>query len=217
MRASVIGTLKLSDSVIERALLPFEVTVGAELCESIRIYMSILLQWNSKIALTTVTDPHEILRIHFGESFFAAKVAGIVKGRVADIGTGAGFPGIPIRMVSTDICLSLIEPITKKTALLGEVLRRMGILGVSIIRCRMEELSTTVTEFDFITARALGSYEKVVKWSAERLCEDGKIVLLLGPNEINALLPIKSWNWHKPVVVPGSHSRFVLVGQTTRR
>ncbi|HTW30709.1 MAG TPA: RsmG family class I SAM-dependent methyltransferase, partial [Candidatus Sulfotelmatobacter sp.] len=116
----------LSDAFIKDVLLPYGMDPDGDLCAAIRAYIAILLKWNSKIALTTVTEPGEILRIHFGESFFACATAGIGAGRVADIGTGAGFPGIPIRMVSPSVDLILVEPVAKKTAFLHEVVRKLG-------------------------------------------------------------------------------------------
>src|SRR5580692_6658047 len=150
-------------------LAPYGVVPDHGLCESINLSISTLALWNSKISLTTVTNPEEIVRTHFGESFFAARTIPIRAGRVADIGTGAGFPGIPIRMVAPEIKLTLVEPVAKKTAFLGEIVRKLGLSGVDIIRCRMEELPEDNCGFDFVTARALGEYKKFAKWAAGRL------------------------------------------------
>jgi 16S rRNA (guanine527-N7)-methyltransferase len=202
----------LSDERIELLLRPYGGSVGAALCEQMRIYISTLLFWNEKISLTTVTDPEQIVRVHFGESFFAARVEGIAKGRVADIGTGAGFPGIPIRMVSSEVELTLVEPVAKKTAFLGEVVRKIGISGVSIIRCRMEEMPVVTGGFDFVTARALGQYERLLQWAKTRLAENGRVILLIGEGEVERLAKLPDWQWQNPVRVPETEGKLVFAG-----
>lgn len=206
----------LSDANIKRILRLYDVEADSELCEKIRIYISILLQWNAKISLTTITDPDEILHVHFGESFFAVRAAGIGYGRVADIGTGPGFPGIPIRMVAPEVKLTLVEAVAKKTAFLGEVLRKIDIHDVNIIRCRMENTGTDVKAFDFITARALGRYDELLRWSKTRLSQIGRLVLLLGRAEAENLAQNAQWLWNGPIIVPESSSRVVLVGSLKR-
>jgi 16S rRNA (guanine527-N7)-methyltransferase len=206
----------LTDERIREALLPYGVAVDSELCEEIRVYTETLLRWNEKISLTTVTDPDEILRVHFGESFFAASVAGIADGRVADIGTGPGFPGIPIRMVRPGMQLTLVEPVAKKTAFLGEILRTLGISDVRIIRCRMEELpAADLAGIDLITARALGKYDALLRWSKTRISQNGSILLLLGDSDAAQISRNRSWLWREPVQVPGSRGRFVLLGSAS--
>jgi 16S rRNA (guanine527-N7)-methyltransferase len=204
--------LSLTDDLIEQQLLPYGVPIDQELCERIRIYVAFLLQWNSKISLTAITDPAEILRVHFGESFFAAAVAGIGKGRVADIGTGAGFPGIPIRMVSPLVDLTLVEPVLKKAVFLREVVRRLGFTDVNIIRCRMDEIPPNL-EVDFVTARALGKYSDLLSWAKSRLSRNGKLVLLLGKAEAERLMQEKGWQWGDTARIPETKGRFVVVGE----
>lgn len=206
----------LTDDRIREVLRVYGVEADSELCGRIRVYTSTLLDWNAKISLTTIVDPEQILRVHFGESLFAASAAEITNGRVADIGTGAGFPGIPIRMVTPCVELTLIEAVTKKTAFLGEILRKIDIPSVSIIRCRMEEISDEIAGFDFITARALGKYEALLRWSEMRLSHTGKIVLLLGRQDAEHLSKNANWRWSTPKIVPDTTSRFVLIGAQKR-
>jgi len=202
----------LDDQQIQAALLPYDVSADHDLCNDIRIYTETLLRWNEKISLTTVTDPTEILRLHFGESFFAASVSGIANGRVADIGTGAGFPGIPMRMVRRGLDLTLVEPIAKRTAFLGEVLRNLTISDATIIRCRMEELPTEASCFDLIVARALGRYDRLLRWSETRISRNGSIMLLLGESDTEHISKDQNWVWCQPKRIPQSKGRFILIG-----
>jgi 16S rRNA (guanine527-N7)-methyltransferase len=206
----------LTDESMERALGPFGVGESPELFEQIRVYIDTLLYWNARIALTTITDPREILRVHFGESFFTAHAAKIEGGRVADIGTGPGFPGIPIRMVRTSIDLTLVDPITKKTAFLAEVVRKIGLNSVRIIRCRMEEMERSDSDFDFITTRALGHHKEFLKWSKTRLSQKGRVVLLVGKNDSAELRQARDYSWEDEVAVPKSKSRVILIGAPLR-
>lgn len=205
----------LTDTRISETLAPYGVSPSAELSERIRIYVATLLQWNAKIALTTVAKTSDILRVHFGESFFAGRVAEIVKGRAADIGTGAGFPSIPIRMVNPELKLTLVEPVTKKTVFIAEVLRKIAIDDVSIMRNRMEELADDALRFDFVISRALGRYERLLSWARSRISSKGKVVLLVTLADAIQLRKASLWQWQEPVKVPESHSRVVLVGDFT--
>ena len=93
---------KLSNSEIKKLLLPYGVSASDVLCDQVQIYMSLLLEWNRRVSLTTVTDPVEIVKFHFGESMFAASSVPIRNGRLADVGSGPGFPAIPLSMVNKD-------------------------------------------------------------------------------------------------------------------
>ena len=202
----------LTNGRLKTHLHSYGVDPNAELCDKIRIYISTLLQWNKKISLTAITDPEEILLVHFGESFYAVGAADIAAGRLADIGTGAGFPGIPIRMVNEEVKVTLIEPSAKKVAFLGEVIRRTELNGVQIIRCRMEDLSPETAPFDFLTARALGRYASFLEWSKSRVSNRGSVVLMIGENEAERLRNDPSWCWQNARRIPGTTGRFVLQG-----
>ena len=200
----------LGNQRITKLLAPYGIDPAPELAEMIRTYVSLLLGWNSKIALTTVRDPDEIVQRHFGESFFASSALGTGKGQLADIGTGAGFPGIPIRMVSAGLTVVLVESNSKKAAFLHEVMRRLGLSDIEIVKSRMEEVKRS--DFDFITARALGDYVKLLQWARDSLKPSGKLGLLVGGEETVRLSTVKGWNWDQPHKIPTSKGRFVLVG-----
>jgi 16S rRNA (guanine527-N7)-methyltransferase len=202
----------LTNPSIREVLLPYGIVADDNLCESIEIYVNTLLQWNAKIALTTITDPAEVLRVHFGESFFAAAAAQIEKGRLADIGTGAGFPGIPIRMVRHLIELKLVEPVAKKTAFLAEIGRKLHLERMEIIRCRMEDWRVGNGSLDFITSRALGNYGRLLAWSKTRLSQDGRAVLLIGEADVETIEGEPGWKWGEPSKVPQSRGKYVLFG-----
>ena len=206
----------LSDVQIADALAPYGVSPpDLQLCETIRSYISLLLRWNSKISLTTVTDPLEIVRFHFGESMFAASCASIREGRLADVGTGAGFPGVPLKLLAPELRLCLIESNKKKAAFLSEIVRDLGLERTEIYRGRMEDYPGGEPAFDFVAARALGMHAEVLEWSRTHLSVDGRVLLWLGQADTFAICRAPNWNWSAPSLIPRSERRYLLVGRPT--
>ena len=202
----------MPDSEIASVLVPYGVTADQELCGKIRKYTSILLKWNKLVSLTTIVEPRDILRFHFGESFFAVAAAKIGESRLADVGSGAGFPGLPLKITIPSIDLVLIESNTKKCAFLSEVIRRLGLSGVEVLRGRMDDFQSSPRPFDFITARALGNHSELLKWSRRSLAPRGRLVLWLGEKDADEISRIKNWNWKFRTLIPGSKRRYILVG-----
>jgi 16S rRNA (guanine527-N7)-methyltransferase len=154
----------------------------------------------------------EILRFHFGESLFALSMLPVEKSRLADVGSGAGFPGIPLAMASTRLTVTLIESNAKKYAFLNEVIRKLGLRNVTALHSRVEAIKTAGRDFDIITARAVGHSNDLLGWSREVLVEDGYVVLWLGSDDVASLTSNSSWNWKPPTLIPGSQRRYILVG-----
>src|SRR5579862_4995269 len=120
----------IPDYLIEKTLAEYGVSVTSAIRSSVRAYISLLLRWNERISLTTITDPVEILRFHFGESMFAASAVPIRNGRLADVGSGGGFPGLPLKIMVPSLDLVLIESNAKKASFLSECIRELNLVGV---------------------------------------------------------------------------------------
>lgn len=213
----------ISSRKIAATLQEYSVTVAdkSPLVEGIQLYISILLTWNRSISLTTVTDPEDIVRFHFGESLFAASLLPIKDGRLADVGTGAGFPGLPLKMLAPSLNLTLIESNAKKAAFLAEVVRSLALDCVHIFRGRMEEFGGKLSPgsadtFDFITARALGQFENLLAWSKRHLAGAGGLILWLGQDDVASVSETGDWTWAMPVRIPGSDRRFIVSGSPRR-
>jgi 16S rRNA (guanine527-N7)-methyltransferase len=202
----------LSASEISNALEPYGATIGPATADKIRAYMALLLTWNRSISLTTVTDPAEIIKFHFGESVFAASALKFAESRLADVGSGAGFPGLPLSLAVPSLYVTLIESNTKKCAFLSEVIRALSLPNATVFRGRMEELPPRSANFDFITARALGQFDDLLKWSLTQLAPGGKIVLWLGDDDARKLSRAPGWTWDRPILIPGSKRRYLLIG-----
>ena len=201
----------LTDGVISDELRTYGVSATAQVCPAIRAYIPLLLHWNRRISLTTVTDPLKILRFHFGESMFASRVIADRNGRLADVGSGAGFPGVPLKLLIPTLDIVLIEPNAKKAAFLAEVVRELKLEGLEVYRGRFDSLAAA-SGFDYVTARALGMHEEFVQWSRTVISVDGSVILWLGEKDAVHVSLQKSWRWSKPLPIPGSHSRVLLVG-----
>jgi len=201
----------LSSADIASLLAPYYPIESRRLSDQISVYIALLLEWNRKISLTTVMDPVEIVKFHFGESLFAACALELLDGRLADVGSGAGFPGIPLAMTIPGVQATLIEANAKKAAFLSEVARGLQLPNVSVVRSRMED-ATQIGTFDFVCARAVGKYTSLLRWSLGRLTHEGRLVLFLGERDTQQVRQTSGWNWGLPIRIPGSSRRCILAG-----
>jgi 16S rRNA (guanine527-N7)-methyltransferase len=188
--------------------------------EHISTYIDILLRWNSRINLTAIRDPEQIVTRHFGESLFAARhlfpdQEADSRVSLADLGSGAGLPGLPIKLWAPHISLTLIESNHKKVAFLREITRALTLTNVNILSARAETL-TDVT-FDIVTLRAVERFDSVLLTAAGLLAPKGHLVLLIGSSQqeqARALLP--AFSWTDPEPIPLSQSRILLLGQLSQ-
>jgi 16S rRNA (guanine527-N7)-methyltransferase len=196
--------------------------------ECISIYIDILQRWNARINLTAVRNEEEIVTRHFGESFFAAsnlfpgrggeegelKEPGtrkvVARSTVADIGSGAGFPGIPIKLWAPSVALTLIESNHKKAAFLREVTRFLRLTGINVQSARAEHIDQT---FDFVILRAVERFTDILPIAAGLLAPSGRLALLISSSQFeqaSSVLP--QLIWQPPLPIPMSDSRILVVG-----
>ena len=207
---------RLPDAVLQAALDPYAIRVSPELARAIRRYLDLLLFWNRKVNLTSLTNPHEILQRHFGESMFAARVLSLQTGCLVDVGTGAGFPGLALKIVCPELAVKLIEPNAKRTAFLAEVRRALALIGVEIVRGRFTDVDTRTPIADYVTCRALGRPEQLLGWARRALKANGCLILWSVEQDIQRLSYLQGWTWEKPIYVPLSRRRVLLVGRPNR-
>jgi len=202
----------VSISTVTDTLKTYGPALSSGAAAKIRAYIAILLRWNQTISLTTVTNPTEILKFHFGESIFAASEVNFEKSRLADVGSGAGFPGLPLAIVVPSLEVTLIESNAKKCAFLSEVTRELRLENVSVFRGRMEGFRPESGKLDFVTARALGHHAKLLDWTRTQLAPSGRIVLWVGESDSREISLDRWWRWDAAVRIPGSERRFLLMG-----
>jgi len=211
--------------------------------QSISTYIDLLLHWNSRINLTGIRNPEEIVTRHFGESLFAASHlfprissasstpalseaegssavkdfdsaearSPIAEARLADLGSGAGFPGIPIKLWAPNIALTLIESNQKKATFLREVARALTLTDINIQNTRAQTLPPAT--FDVITLRAVERLPEVLPVAASLLGPQGRLALLIASPQLEATRStLLNLAWDAPITIPQSQSRLLLVG-----
>jgi 16S rRNA (guanine527-N7)-methyltransferase len=130
---------------------------------------------------------------------------------LCDVGSGAGFPGLALKLVLPRWKASLIEPSHKKSVFLAEAARALGLQGVEVESCRWEASKIAGNSLDAITSRALGKYPALAAWARSKLCSAGKLILWLGATDAAELARLTEWQWEQQPV-PGSRERVLLVG-----
>lgn len=201
-----------SADTIRRALGEFQVAVDDQQVAQIQQYMKILLAWNDKVNLTAIRDPLEILYRHFCESMFAAVAVPVEKGRLADVGSGGGFPGLPLKIVRREMELILVESNVKKATFLAEVIRDLELTDARVLVSRYEELGEELTPLDFVCSRAVGEFAPFLKWAGSPQIAAQQAILWISGRDLDDVRKILDWEWHAPIPVPQSLRRFLLVG-----
>src|SRR5580693_3271969 len=202
----------LSAETIRRALSEFQLTADDRQVEQIQQYIRLLLTWNEKINLTAIRDPLEILYRHFCESMFAAVAVPVENGRLADVGSGAGFPGIPLKIVRPGLETMLVESNIKKATFLAEVLRNIELPGTRVLVSRYEELGEEVMPLDYVCSRAVGEFLPLLAWAASERVAAKQVILWIGGRDLDQARQGTDWEWREPIPVPHSLRRYLLVG-----
>lgn len=131
-------------------------------------YQALLLAWNARMNLTAITDPRQIQIRHFLDSLTCATVTGDLNGRtLVDVGTGAGFPGLPLKILYPQLELTLVESVGKKTTFLQAVVEELGLTAVSILNARAEEVGRLPAHrerYDWAAARAVAELRVLAEY-----------------------------------------------------
>jgi len=143
-------------------------------------YRQELLDWNTRINLTAITDPEEVLLRHFLDSLSLLLVYERAETRLLDIGTGAGFPGLPLKIVRPQWQVVLLEATGKKVAFLQHIIETLQLKNVVALHGRAEELAHKAgyrASFDVVTARAVASLPTLLEYAAPFCRVGGQIIL----------------------------------------
>jgi 16S rRNA (guanine527-N7)-methyltransferase len=198
--------------LIIKALRVFQLELSATQISSIQQYMTMLLAWNEKINLTAIREPVEILYRHFCESMYAAAAIPLSAGRLADVGSGAGFPGLPLKIARPDLNVFLIESNIKKATFLAEVIRELDFSEARVLVSRYEELGEEVAPLDYVCSRALGEFDKFLTWAHSPRVAAKQVILWAGGRDVDEIRSVRGWIWREPIAIPQSLQRVLLVG-----
>jgi len=202
----------LSVAVIRRALTEFGLPAYDDQVLQIQQYIKILLAWNEKLNLTAIRDPLEILHRHFCESMYAAEAIPLEKGRLADVGSGGGFPGLALKIIRPGLHVFLVESNIKKVTFLAEVIRELGLSGAQVLARRYEELGEEMAPVDYVCSRALGEFPSFLEWAGSEQIATKQVILWIGARDLLEIQKINTWDWQEPIPVPNSLRRLLLVG-----
>lgn len=162
-----------------------EIVFNEKQLEQFYKYMKLLIEWNEKINLTAITEPEQIILKHFIDSLTINKY--IKKGdSLVDIGTGAGFPGIPIKIYRPDINIVLVDSLNKRINFLDDVISNLELKGIETIHSRVEEFGRNKKyreKFGIVTARAVANLTVLSEYLIPLAKIDGKCICMKG-NEI---------------------------------
>lgn len=217
-------------------------SLSAGQLRSISIYVDLLLRWNARINLTAVRDPAHIVTRHFGESLFLAThlfasfradVSGPVASHVVDLGSGAGFPGLPLKIYLPELRLTLVESNHKKATFLSEVIRALGLSNAKVFSGRLElggrgeqraDAPAAIAAPDVVTMRAVEHFDEALGTAAGLIRsaagnqKPGRLALLLGRKQADRVPQlIPDFQWNQAVAVPQSRERVLLIGRYPNR
>ena len=202
--------------------------------DQISIYIDLLQRWNARINLTAIRHEEEIVTRHFGESLFMARHLFPIRGapapspakadsaqttpvhppRVLDIGSGAGFPAVPLKLWAPHIHLTLIESNHKKAAFLREVARVLILTNINVIADRLETLAVRpgFPRAQVVTFRAVERSDAILRQAVAFLAPNATLALLIGVAQIPRLTALTTLNWQPPIPVPQSRARVLSIG-----
>ncbi|OHE81270.1 MAG: 16S rRNA (guanine(527)-N(7))-methyltransferase [Lysobacterales bacterium GWF1_69_6] len=166
-------------------------------------YLALLDRWNKTYNLTAIRDPREMLSKHLLDSL--SMWPHVRDGKLADLGTGPGLPGIPLALARPGLQVTLVESNGKKTRFLREVVRQLGLANVRVLESRAEAVDEPGA-YDQITARAMDTLAGILEVGGHLLAPGGRLLAMKGQRpdaEIAALPPGWRVETVQPLAVPG--------------
>lgn len=194
---------------------------GIELSQSqihlFKVYLDELKEWNLKINLTGLSTDDQIITELFLDSLIPAPYLP-QKGRLLDVGSGAGFPGMALNIYNPDLQTHLLEPISKRTLFLRHVARLLGLKNVNVFQGRIEKDQALLHKegYDIITSRALSGLSQIIDWCVPLLSYNGILIGFLG-KDAEKIIKISQSALDRHGLVQVSSIPYMLPGKDTTR
>ena len=187
----------------------FGITLDDTAKKRLNLYGNLLLSWNEKMNLTAITEPEEVLFKHFYDCIlFFKNVKVEIGARVIDVGTGAGFPGMVLKIVRPDINLTLLDSLNKRLVFLGEVVKELGLEEVELVHLRAEEGGKNPKyreRFDVACARAVAALPTLLEYCLPFVKKGGMFVAMKGPSANEeakqSYTALKTLGGEKPAII----------------
>ncbi len=205
----------LSEGKVRELLGPFGLELTSRQLSQLLAYLDLLLRWNRRINLTAIRSAEGCVERHFGESLYLARWVKL-EGRLLDIGSGAGFPGLALKIPFPELSVTLLEPNAKKRTFLKEVARACGMESVEVRPERLEEFASSQEAFDAASTRAVGHVERLVPLAARCLSPGGLLCVWTSKSQSVELRQLRvPISWGSPLSVPLAREREIWVGTRT--
>ena len=170
------------------------VIISDDIANKLKEYMSLLLEWNEKINLTAIINEEDIILKHFVDSLTILKYIDN-RDKIIDIGTGAGFPGMPIGVVNSDVKITLMDSLNKRIIFLDTVIEELKLQNVKTIHARAEELARNKKyreQYNVAVSRAVANLSTLVEYMLPFINVGGNCICMKGPNVQNELSEAKN-------------------------
>lgn len=141
-------------------------------------FYKLLIEWNEKINLTRITEKEEVYLKHFYDSLTITKVIDLTKvNTLCDIGTGAGFPGVVLKIMYPNVKITLVDALQKRVNYLNEIIKELELTDIEAMHVRGEDLKE---KYDVVTSRAVANIEKLLTYTMHLVNKDGVMIAMKG-------------------------------------
>ena len=161
-----------------KELKELNIVLSVKQLDQLEKYYDLLIEWNNKINLTRITDKEEVYLKHYYDSLTLSRVVNLKEvNTLCDVGTGAGFPGIVLKIIFPNLKVTLIDSLQKRVNYLNEVIKELDLKDIVAIHSRGEDYKGS---FDVVTSRAVANIEKLVNYTMHLVAKDGVFVAMKG-------------------------------------
>lgn len=170
----------------------FGLQLSEEQLDAFRRYAALLKEWNEKMNLTSIVEEEAVIEKHFYDSLLAGKSLSLSNRKIADVGSGAGFPGLALAIAYPSSTVTLIDATKKKFAFLEEVKNALGLNNVRFLAGRVEELRDYRESFDVVISRGFAALRVFAEVGTPLLYVTGTLIAMKGPNVDEEILEAKN-------------------------
>jgi len=170
------------------------------LIEKLEIYLATLKKWNKVYNLTAINEDSEIIVKHFLDSLSVNQYIQN-SGRILDVGTGAGFPGLILALFNPEKSFVLVDGVSKKISFLQEMIGKLNLKNVIAVHTKVEQYNVA-EQFDIIISRAFADIKKMTKLTSHLIKDGGKFIAMKGPDVMSELDDISLPFVHYDITVP---------------
>ena len=176
-----------NEELLKKGLKEVDISCSKSHLNAFMVFLKELKKWSRTYNLSALKTDKDIIIKHFIDSLLYLKAIPDGPLKIADVGAGAGFPGIPIKIMRPELDITLIEPTRKKASFQRHIIRQLGLKGINVLEQRVEEIGVDAGAFDVIVSRATFSLEDFIKMACPYINEDGLLIVSKGPKVLEEL------------------------------